>query len=86
MDLSWHDWNSARDISSDGQFILFEDASEAARPGYAVVLRKVDGTLPVRLGEGSSGGMSPDGKWAIAISTSQAPQITLLPMAPDSRA
>ncbi len=80
VDLSWHDWDSARDISSDGQFVLFEDASEAAGPGYSVVIRKVDGTLPVRLGEGSSGGMSPDGKWAIAISTSQASQITLLPI------
>jgi serine/threonine protein kinase len=80
VDLSWHDLNSARDISRDGQYVLFEDASEAAGPGYAVVIRKVDGTLPIRLGEGSAGGMSPDGKWAISMSTSQAPQLTLLPI------
>jgi len=80
VDLSWHDWNSARDISRDGQFVLFEDASEAAGPNYAVVVRKVDGTLPVRLGEGSSGGFSPDGKWAASVSTSQAAQVTLLPI------
>ncbi len=79
LDLSWHDWNSAHDISHDGQFVLFEDSSAAAGPGYAVVLRKVDGTPPVRLGEGSAGGFSPDGKWAISVSTSHAPQITLLP-------
>ena len=79
VDLSWHDWDSARDISSDGRFVLFEDASEAAGPGYSVMLRKVDGTLPVRLGEGSTGGMSPDGKWAASISTSKAAQITLFP-------
>ena len=82
IELSYHDWNSARDISSDGQFILSEDSSEAAGPGYAVILRKIDGTLPVRLGEGSAGGLSPDGKWAIAVSTSHAPQITLLPTGP----
>ncbi len=80
VDLSYHDWNSAHDISPDGQSVLFEDASQAAGPGYAVVLRKVDGSLPIRLGEGSSGGMSPDGKWAISVSTSEAPQITLLPI------
>ncbi|HEY6373159.1 MAG TPA: protein kinase [Candidatus Sulfotelmatobacter sp.] len=80
VDLSWHDWNSARDISRDGQYLLFEDASEAAGPGYAVVIRKVDGALPIRLGEGSSGGMSPDGKWAISMSTRQAAQLTLLPI------
>jgi len=79
VDLSWHDWNSAHDISFDGKFVLFEDASEAAGAGYAVAIRNVDGSLPVRLGEGSSGGLSPDGKWAISVSTSQAPQITLLP-------
>jgi len=82
VDLSLHDWDSARDISADGKLILFEDASEAAGPAYAVVVRNVDGTLPVRLGEGSAGGMSPDGKWAISVSTSQAAQITLLPIGP----
>ena len=82
VDLSWHDWESARDISRDGQFVLFEDASEAAGAGYSVVLRKVDGTLPVRLGEGSSGGLSPDGNWAAAIPTNQQAEITLLPIGP----
>lgn len=79
-DLSWHDWNSVRDISADGQFVLFEDASEAAGPNYAVAIRRTDGTLPVQLGEGSSGGLSPDGKWAIATSMTQPPRLTLLPI------
>jgi hypothetical protein len=61
---------------------LFEDASEAAGGGYSVALRKLDGTLPVRLGDGSAGGLSPDGKWAISISTVQPPQLTLLPIGP----
>jgi WD40 repeat protein len=82
MELSWHDWNVAKDISRDGKFVLFEDASEAAGPGYAVALRKLDGTLPVRLGDGSAGGLSPDGKWAISISTGQPQQMTLLPIGP----
>ena len=80
VELSWHDWNVAKDISRDGKFVLFEDASEAAGPGYAVALRNVDGTLPVRLGDGSAGGLSPDGKWAISVSTGQPQQITLLPI------
>ncbi len=80
VDLAWHDWNSPRDISPDGQFVLFEDASEAAGPNYAVVTRKTDGALPVRLGDGSSGGLSPDGKWAISISPFLAPRISLLPI------
>jgi eukaryotic-like serine/threonine-protein kinase len=82
VELSWHDWNVAKDISHDGKFVLFEDASEAAGPGYAVALRKVDGTLPVRLGDGSAGGLSPDSKWAISVSTGQPQQMTLLPIGP----
>ena len=80
IDLALHDWNSARDISPDGQSVLFEDASEAAGPNYAVMMRKVDGALPIRLGEGSSGGLSPDGKWGISIAPTSAAQITLLPI------
>ncbi len=78
IDLSWHDWNSPRDISSDGQSILFEDASELAGTGYSVAVRRIDGGLPVKLGDGSPGGLSPDGKWAVAVST-QAPELILLP-------
>ncbi|HKU24426.1 MAG TPA: hypothetical protein VJQ54_03085, partial [Candidatus Sulfotelmatobacter sp.] len=80
VDLSYHDANSARDISGDGQFVLFEDSSEAAGPGYAVLMRRVDGSLPVRLGEGSAGGISPDGKWALSVSTGKKPQVSLLPI------
>lgn len=80
VDLSWHDWNVAKGISPDGSFVLFGDASEAAGPQYAVALRKVDGTLPVRLGEGSAGGLSPDGKWAVSISSTRPPRLTLLPI------
>ena len=80
VDLSWHDWNSARDISADGKSVLFEDASDAAGPNYAVVVRRVDGGLPIRLGEGSSGSLSGDGKWAASVSISEPAQITLLPL------
>jgi serine/threonine protein kinase/WD40 repeat protein len=79
---SWHDWNVAKDISPDGRFILFEDSSEAAGKNYAVVWRKLDGSLPIRLAEGSAGGLSPDGKWAISLSADSPPQLTLLPTGP----
>jgi eukaryotic-like serine/threonine-protein kinase len=81
-DLSWHDWNIAKDISSDGQSILFEDASEAAGPHYSLVIRKIDGTPPVQLGEGSSGGLSPDGKWVISILPGGSGQVKLVPVGP----
>jgi hypothetical protein len=82
VDLSWHDWNSARDISHDGKFVLFEDASDAAGPNYAVAMRPVDGGLPIRLGEGSAGNLSTDGQWAASIPISGPAQITLFPVGP----
>jgi eukaryotic-like serine/threonine-protein kinase len=80
VDLSWHDWNIAKDISRDGQSILFEDSSEAAGAQYSIAIRKIDGTSPVRLGEGSAGGLSPDGKWAISILTGKPGRVTLVPI------
>lgn len=80
IDLSWHNWDIAKDISQDGQWVLFEDASEAAGPHYSVSIRKLDGTPPTRLGEGSAGGLSPDGKWAISIFTGRPERVELLPI------
>ena len=53
QDLSWYDWTLAKDISPDGQEVLFEESSEPAGPNYAVAMRKTDGSPPTRLGDGS---------------------------------
>ena len=81
-DLSWHDWNIAKDISGDGESVLFEDSSEAAGPNYSLAIRKIDGAPPVQLGEGSSGGLSPDGKWVISILPRNPGQVKLVPVGP----
>ena len=82
VDLSWHDWNIAKDISRDGQSVLFEDSSEAAGSQYSLAIRKIDGTPPVQLGQGSAGGLSPDGKWAISILPGSPGQLKLIPIGP----
>jgi serine/threonine protein kinase/Tol biopolymer transport system component len=81
-DISWHYWSIPKDISRDGQWVLFEDASEVAGAQYAVAIRNIDGSPPVQLGQGSAGGLSPDGKWAISILPGGAGQLTLLPKGP----
>ncbi|HEY1463677.1 MAG TPA: hypothetical protein VGF44_09695, partial [Terriglobales bacterium] len=47
-----------------------------------VAIRKTDGTPPVLLGDGSSGGLSPDGKWAAAVFPGSPSQVTLYPVGP----
>ena len=80
VDLSSHDWSVAKDISRDGQSVLFEDSSAAAGAHYSLAIRKIDGTPPIQLGEGSGGGLSPDGKWAISIVPGKPGQVKLIPI------
>jgi eukaryotic-like serine/threonine-protein kinase len=67
-DFSWLDWSLLRDISSDGQTILFDETGEGGGAGYSVHVRRADGSPAVRLGEGAAWGLSPDGRTALAIS------------------
>src|SRR5439155_19254687 len=60
-DLSWLELTSVDDISEDGKLLLLKEEGEAAGPNGALIVRKMDGSAPMRLGEGS-GQLSPDGK------------------------
>jgi Tol biopolymer transport system component len=80
-DLSWYDWSIAKDISRDGQWVLFEESGEPTGSNYAVAYRKIDGSLPIRLGEGTVGGLSPDGKWAVSVFTGTPQRLLLMPTA-----
>ncbi len=82
QDLSWYDWTIAKDISRDGKWVLFEESSEPAGPNYAVAIRKIDGSPPIRLGEGSAGSLSPDGNWAVSIFTGTPERVVVLPIGP----
>jgi serine/threonine protein kinase/Tol biopolymer transport system component len=84
-DLSWYDWSIAKDISPDGQSVLFEEGAEGAEPAGphgAVAVRDIDGSPPIRLADGTADTLSPDGKWAISVSGSGPAHVTLLPVGP----
>ncbi|HSZ03141.1 MAG TPA: protein kinase [Terriglobales bacterium] len=82
QDLSWYDWSIAKDISPDGQSVLFEEGAEPAGLNNAVAIRKVDGSPPIRLGDGTADTLSPDGKWAISFSRTGPARLTLLSVGP----
>ena len=81
-DLSWFGASVIKDISRDGQWLLFEEFSEPFGAEYAVAARRVDGSPPVHLGSGSAGGLSPDGKWALDVSVGSTSKVTLVPIGP----
>jgi eukaryotic-like serine/threonine-protein kinase len=80
-DLSWLDYSYGPFLSHDGSLLLFTDASEAAGQNYQVCFRRVDGGAVMRLGEGSAWGLSPDGRWALAVIHTP-PQLVLYPTGP----
>jgi eukaryotic-like serine/threonine-protein kinase len=79
-DLSWSGWTIAEDISSDSKRVLFEEQSEFSGPSYTIASRTMDGSPPVKLGDGAVGRYSPDGKWVGGVTPGQSSHFTLLPM------
>ena len=83
-DLGWHDNSSASDLSPDGTAVALSVQGESSGSGYAVYLRKTDGSPAIRLGDGLPIQFSPDGKWVLTaypfgIRPTSAPQLLLLP-------
>jgi hypothetical protein len=60
-DLTWLGFTIPTFLSADGRSLLFSEQSL----GYYACLRGTDGSPIVRLGEGHTYSLSPDGKWAL---------------------
>jgi Tol biopolymer transport system component len=79
-DLSWLDYSVVRDLSDDGRELLFSESGEAGGSIFGIYIRRTDGSPPVRLGEGTSEALSPDGRWVLSIPRDEKPaQIVMLP-------
>jgi eukaryotic-like serine/threonine-protein kinase len=66
-EVSWRDWSIPTDISSDGDTVLFNEEGAESGPNYTVAVRNTRGSPPIELGQGMTGNLSPDGKWATTI-------------------
>jgi Tol biopolymer transport system component len=78
-ELGWLDFPWLRAISADGRMLLLDDQGETGGPTYSVYLRKMDGSPPIRLGEGAGCTLSPDGRWALAIRYGPPQRLVLIP-------
>jgi len=79
-DLSWQDWTTPSAITEDGKHMLFTEAGEAGGGEYAVFIRDTNGGSAVRLGQGTSRGLSTDGQWALVLRQNMSPpDFVLLP-------
>jgi len=82
-DLTWFDLSWPTDLSADGNTLVFTEGGEGGggKQG-AVYIRGTDGSPAVRLGEGTSGALSPDGKLVTVRLSGDAgapPRLMLLP-------
>jgi DNA-binding winged helix-turn-helix (wHTH) protein/Tol biopolymer transport system component len=84
-DLSWSDISFPRGISPDGKKVILNQQSEEAGSDYLVGLRSIDGSPPVRLGEGGGTNFSPDGKWTATNIGSMPESTFLLPIGAGER-
>jgi hypothetical protein len=78
-ELGWLDSSTPYDVSRDGSQVLFAEDGEGGGTVPGVFLRRTDGSPAVRLGDGKPMSLSPDGKWALALTTTATPEIALLP-------
>src|SRR4051812_30347706 len=79
-DLSWLDYSIARDLSADGSTIVLSESGEGGGSIYGVYYRHTDGSPAIRIGDGTTESLSPDGQWVLSIPRNRMPaQIMMLP-------
>lgn len=66
-DLSYLDYTAVRDLSADGKMLLFDEDSEGGGPTGSIYVLHAGDPSPIRLGDGNSFALSPDGKWAVTL-------------------
>ncbi len=77
--LSWLDATVLADLTPDGRTVLLNEVGDGGGPGYAVYVRRTDGSPAVRIGEGNGAALSPDGKWALVVTLAPPQRLMLLP-------
>jgi eukaryotic-like serine/threonine-protein kinase len=79
QDFSWLDYSFPAEMAADGKRLLFDEEGVGGGGGYSIYLRKTDEESAVRLGDGESVSLSPDGKWVLGLTMSSPAQLILLP-------
>ncbi len=79
QDFSWLDYSFPAQLSADGKVLLFDEEGVGGGGNYSVYLRKTAEDSAVRLGDGESVTLSPDGKWVLALTMSSPSQLILMP-------
>jgi Tol biopolymer transport system component len=80
--LSWLDFQFARDLTRDGQRILFTHSGQGSSTNYDVYVRNVREPEATRIGEGQPQQFSPDGSSVLAVVHGPPAKLVTLPVGP----
>jgi serine/threonine protein kinase len=78
-DLSWFDFDNEPTVSGDGRLVAFTESGEGAGSTYGVFVRPANGGPAVRVVDGASGIISPDGTRVLAGDVDDLQMATLVP-------
>ena len=78
--LEWFNGSGLGDITPDGKAIVLSEWGGPAGPLYLVAYRKLDGSAPTQLGEGSTPKFSPDELAVAAPLLSMPPKVVVHPI------
>jgi serine/threonine protein kinase len=80
--LSWLDFSVAKEMSADGRAVLFDEEGIAGGSRGTAYMRKLDGSAAVRLDEGQTLALSPDGGSVLAYLRDVRDQLRIVPTGP----
>jgi hypothetical protein len=84
--LIWEGWTVPGHVARDGRALLLSK-QDGSDPDYSVVVSRLDGSAPVKIGQGRAQELSPDGRWALSITPTDPNRVLLIPTgAGESRA
>jgi Tol biopolymer transport system component len=78
-DLSWFDFSTVADLSSDGRTLLFYEWGDGVGAKPTIFVRSTDGGDAVRLGDGRPLALSPDGRHVVAVQEGTPQPLVVLP-------
>ena len=80
IELGWQDYPYIGDLSPDGRTLLFTETGGGGGRYYSTYLRDMDGSPPVRIGEGTAMSLSPDGKRVLTVNIAAPHRLVVLPV------
>jgi serine/threonine protein kinase len=78
-DLGGLDFPIPTDISADNRTILYYEAGSGGGQNYTSYLQTMDGSPPLKLGEGQCTGISSDREWVVCFPPQQPNPLVLIP-------